>query len=102
MRPNIIEPDDAVPGRCPSKKRFVARRATPPRESAWRRSFRAPPATDSAGQVRFHRPVNNEHRRETMRHLTVFEVDHPASQNWKRERVAALGLQPIPNLAYAP
>jgi methyltransferase (TIGR00027 family) len=39
---------------------------------------------------------------ETMRHLTVFEVDHPASQNWKRERVAALGLQPITNLAYVP
>ena len=34
--------------------------------------------------------------------LDVYEVDHPASQAWKRERVAALGLKAPPTLRYAP
>ena len=37
-----------------------------------------------------------------MRLLDVYEVDHPASQAWKRERVAALGITVPPTLHYAP
>jgi methyltransferase (TIGR00027 family) len=37
-----------------------------------------------------------------VRVLDVFEVDHPASQAWKRERVAALGMEVPPTLHYAP
>jgi methyltransferase (TIGR00027 family) len=37
-----------------------------------------------------------------MRSLDVYEVDHPASQAWKRERVAALGIKVPPTLHYAP
>ncbi len=32
--------------------------------------------------------------------LKVFEVDHPASQAWKRERLEAIGVVPPPNLVY--
>jgi methyltransferase (TIGR00027 family) len=32
----------------------------------------------------------------------VFEVDHPATQAWKRERLAAAGLAPPPGLTFAP
>ena len=36
------------------------------------------------------------------RSLYIYEVDHPATQQWKRERIAATGL-PIPaNLVFAP
>jgi methyltransferase (TIGR00027 family) len=34
--------------------------------------------------------------------LRVFEVDHPATQAWKRERLAQAGLPPSASLAYAP
>jgi methyltransferase (TIGR00027 family) len=34
--------------------------------------------------------------------LEVYEVDHPASQAWKRERVQALGIKVPPTLHYAP
>ena len=34
--------------------------------------------------------------------LTVFEVDHPATQGWKRERLAAAGIAPPPGLTFAP
>src|SRR5262245_36446905 len=34
--------------------------------------------------------------------LRVFEVDHPASQAWKRERLAELGVGLPPNLVFAP
>jgi methyltransferase (TIGR00027 family) len=34
--------------------------------------------------------------------LQVFEVDHPASQQWKRARLAALNLAPPPNLTLLP
>src|SRR5687767_8803463 len=34
--------------------------------------------------------------------LRVFEVDHPASQDWKRQRLDALGLARPPNLVFAP
>jgi methyltransferase (TIGR00027 family) len=34
--------------------------------------------------------------------LRVFEVDHPATQAWKRELVAAAQLPPQPSLTYAP
>jgi methyltransferase (TIGR00027 family) len=37
-----------------------------------------------------------------VRSLDVYEVDHPASQAWKRERVAALGIEVPPTLHYAP
>jgi methyltransferase (TIGR00027 family) len=39
---------------------------------------------------------------ELVRSLDVYEVDHPASQAWKRERVTALGLKTPPTLHYAP
>ena len=34
--------------------------------------------------------------------VRVFEVDHPASQAWKRSRLDALGVSPPPNLVFAP
>jgi methyltransferase (TIGR00027 family) len=34
--------------------------------------------------------------------LRVFEVDHPATQAWKRQRLADLGLGRPPNLAFVP
>jgi methyltransferase (TIGR00027 family) len=34
--------------------------------------------------------------------LRVFEVDHPATQAWKRERLRQAGLPPSASLAYAP
>ena len=34
--------------------------------------------------------------------LRVFEVDHPATQSWKRERLASSGIAVPPSLAYAP
>lgn len=34
--------------------------------------------------------------------LRVFEVDHPASQEWKRERLQELGLSSPPNHVFAP
>ncbi|HEX3407499.1 MAG TPA: SAM-dependent methyltransferase, partial [Caulobacteraceae bacterium] len=34
--------------------------------------------------------------------LRVFEVDHPATQAWKRDRLAAAGLAPPASLAFAP
>jgi methyltransferase (TIGR00027 family) len=37
-----------------------------------------------------------------VRALDVYEVDHPASQAWKRERVAVLGITVPPTLHYAP
>jgi methyltransferase (TIGR00027 family) len=36
------------------------------------------------------------------RALRIFEVDHPATQAWKRERLAALELSDPPNLCWAP
>jgi methyltransferase (TIGR00027 family) len=41
-------------------------------------------------------------RPDLVRSLDVYEVDHPASQAWKRERVAALGIPIPPTLHYAP
>ncbi len=34
--------------------------------------------------------------------LKVFEVDHPATQAWKRERLAEVGLTPPPSLTFVP
>ena len=34
--------------------------------------------------------------------LRVFEVDHPATQGWKRDRLAAAGLTPPASLSFAP
>jgi methyltransferase (TIGR00027 family) len=34
--------------------------------------------------------------------LQIFEVDHPTTQAWKRERVSAMGLVEPPNLHWAP
>jgi methyltransferase (TIGR00027 family) len=34
--------------------------------------------------------------------LQIFEVDHPATQAWKRERLAAIGVRPGANVHYAP
>ncbi|MFZ0760471.1 MAG: class I SAM-dependent methyltransferase [Candidatus Sulfotelmatobacter sp.] len=35
-------------------------------------------------------------------HLRVFEVDHPATQAWKRERLQAAGIAVPPSLTFAP
>ena len=35
-------------------------------------------------------------------HVRVIEVDHPATQAWKRERLAAAGLTPPPSVTFAP
>jgi O-methyltransferase involved in polyketide biosynthesis len=37
-----------------------------------------------------------------MRTLDVYEVDHPASQGWKRDRVAELGIETPTKLRYVP
>jgi methyltransferase (TIGR00027 family) len=34
--------------------------------------------------------------------MRIFEVDHPATQAWKRERLAAAGIEPPDNLIFAP
>ncbi|MBI1783964.1 class I SAM-dependent methyltransferase [Candidatus Sumerlaeota bacterium] len=39
-------------------------------------------------------------RRDLADRLTVYEVDHPASQDWKRERLAANKLDPPANLRF--
>jgi methyltransferase (TIGR00027 family) len=36
------------------------------------------------------------------RRLQIYEVDHPATQAWKRERLAAAGIMPPGNLRWAP
>jgi methyltransferase (TIGR00027 family) len=36
------------------------------------------------------------------KHLRIFEVDHPASQRWKRARLAKVGIEAPPNLIFAP
>jgi methyltransferase (TIGR00027 family) len=41
-------------------------------------------------------------RPDLLMRLRVFEVDHPASQAWKRERLAELGISPPGNLVFAP
>jgi methyltransferase (TIGR00027 family) len=41
-------------------------------------------------------------RRDLMSVIDVFEVDHPASQAWKRERVSELGISCPASLHYAP
>src|SRR5467141_2376379 len=41
-------------------------------------------------------------RSDLVSHLRVYEVDHPASQAWKRQRLAEMGVRPPANLTYAP
>jgi methyltransferase (TIGR00027 family) len=41
-------------------------------------------------------------RRDLLDRLAVFEVDHPATQAWKRHRLAALGVDVPVGLVYAP
>jgi methyltransferase (TIGR00027 family) len=41
-------------------------------------------------------------RPDLLARLRVFEVDHPASQAWKRERLAELGVRLPANLVFAP
>jgi methyltransferase (TIGR00027 family) len=41
-------------------------------------------------------------RGDLLRQLRVFEVDHPATQAWKRRRLAELGIQPPVGLVFAP
>jgi methyltransferase (TIGR00027 family) len=41
-------------------------------------------------------------RRDLVDRLRVFEVDHPASQRWKRERLGTLGVDLPVNLVFAP
>ena len=41
-------------------------------------------------------------RPDFMRTVEVYEVDHPASQRWKRERVAELGIETPAKLHYVP
>jgi len=37
-----------------------------------------------------------------IRKMRIFEVDHPDTQAWKREKLRAAGIQPPDNLRYAP
>jgi methyltransferase (TIGR00027 family) len=39
---------------------------------------------------------------DSMGHVNIFEVDHPASQSWKRQRVAELGITVPRTLHYIP
>jgi methyltransferase (TIGR00027 family) len=41
-------------------------------------------------------------RRDLVDRLRVFEVDHPASQSWKQDRLAKLGVRIPSNLVFAP
>jgi O-methyltransferase involved in polyketide biosynthesis len=41
-------------------------------------------------------------RRDLLDRLRVFEVDHPATQSWKRRRLAAIGVDLPFGLVYAP
>ena len=41
-------------------------------------------------------------RRDLEDRLRVFEVDHPASQQWKRERLRQVGISPPRNLVFTP
>jgi methyltransferase (TIGR00027 family) len=41
-------------------------------------------------------------RSDLLDHVRVFEVDHPASQAWKRARLAHLGIDQPANLVFAP
>jgi methyltransferase (TIGR00027 family) len=41
-------------------------------------------------------------RPDAMRSLRIYEVDHPASQTWKRGRLAELGIDAPPTLRYVP
>jgi methyltransferase (TIGR00027 family) len=41
-------------------------------------------------------------RRDLVDRLRVFEVDHPATQAWKRQRLAELGMEPPAGLVFAP
>ncbi len=41
-------------------------------------------------------------RRDLAAVLRVFEVDHPATQQWKRVRLQELGIEPPPNLTFTP
>jgi methyltransferase (TIGR00027 family) len=41
-------------------------------------------------------------RRDLLDRLGVFEVDHPATQSWKRRRLAAIGVDLPAGLVYAP
>lgn len=41
-------------------------------------------------------------RRDLLEHIRMFEVDHPASQQWKRRRLRELRIDPPDNLVYAP
>jgi methyltransferase (TIGR00027 family) len=41
-------------------------------------------------------------RRDLLDRLRVFEVDHPATQAWKRQRLAELGVEPPAGLVFAP
>lgn len=42
------------------------------------------------------------YRGELRERLRIFEVDHPATQQWKRERLSASGIEIPPMLTYAP
>ena len=41
-------------------------------------------------------------RPDAMRSLRIYEVDHPASQTWKRARLAELEIDAPPTLRYVP
>ena len=41
-------------------------------------------------------------RRDLLDRLRVFEIDHPATQAWKRQRLAELGVEPPAGLVFAP
>lgn len=41
-------------------------------------------------------------RNDLLGRLRVFEVDHPATQSWKRRRLAELGVEPPARLVFAP
>src|SRR5690349_6054225 len=41
-------------------------------------------------------------RNDLLGQLRVFEVDHPASQSWKLQRLAEIGIEPPAHLVFAP
>ena len=72
---------------------------------------RFPEDVVAAGRCRRHRPVRDPgrgldsfayRRNDLLDRLRVFEVDHPATQEWKRQRLGELGVEPQARLVFAP
>jgi len=62
-------------------------------------------AADGVEQLRdpWRGPRSFAYRRpDLLGQVRVFEVDHPASQAWKRQRLEEMHIRPPDNLTYAP